>query len=464
MFAPLVHAILSVNMLCLRNGLVTKRLPRSIIHGLARYYSARMPPSYSTRKKFKSADQEKEEMLQEKMKSDKWWVRWSAFAQTKKFNSGLTKFLIATYIGFLIYGGYHFKDMYSREKETNTLSKKKYGNGETRPQKLNEYEELRLKELTGKLRNRDQLMLGKYKDMIKEKEDTFYSDPKNVGEEFKVDYHDFDGMKLGGHKENDENACILPARDTSEFYDSKAADYDSDINFEEKMIFLGRRRKWLMSKAFGDVLEVACGTGRNIKYLDANSIDSITYLDPSRKMIEVANEKFREKYPKYQKAAFVVGKAEDLIKLAGGEEPSVSKYQDNSDKDSEIESVDVNTKVKYDTIIESFGICSHENPVKALNNFSKLLKPGGRIILLEHGRGTWDVVNNHLDKRAEKRLETWGCRWNLDIGELLDDSGLEIVEESRHQFGTLWCIVAKKPGDTKRYDELSLFEKYFTTL
>lgn len=110
--------------------------------------------------------------------------------------------------------------------------------------------------------------------------------------------------------------------------------------------------------------------------------------------------------------------------------------------------------------MEAFGLCSHEDPVKALNNFGKLLKPDGRIILLEHGRGQYDFINKILDNRAERRLNTWGCRWNLDLGEVLDDSDLELVEEKRTHLGTTWCIVAKRKGDVKKKDELGFVEKY----
>ncbi|GME93496.1 unnamed protein product [[Candida] boidinii] len=91
-----------------------------------------------------------------------------------------------------------------------------------------------------------------------------------------------------------------------------------------------------------------------------------------------------------------------------------------------------------------------------------LLKPGGRIILLEHGRGTYKFINEKLDARAHKHSESWGCRWNLDIGELVDKSGLEITDEKRYHFGTTWYIVAKLPGDVDKIEELGFFDKYFT--
>lgn len=349
----------------------------------------------------------------------------------------MTKYLIGVYAVFLLFGGWYMKRLYRKEKELDYLEKKHMA-GET-----NEYESLRIKELRNRLRTRDRLKLDIYNKMKEEQ-----------------GIENFDGIQLENNDQNKLNQNILPSRDTTDFYDHKASEYDDGVNFEERAIFMGRRRKWLMRHCEGDVLEVACGTGRNIKYLDPSLLNSITFLYSSEKMVEITHEKFRNLFPTFKKAAFVVGKAENLVDLAQGTYKSGSKDGLNTDN----QDIDVvkkgSTQVQYDTVLEAFGLCSHEDPVRALKNFASLLKPGGRIILLEHGRGEYDFVNNILDKRAEKRLETWGCRWNLDIGEILDDSGLEIVEERRTHLGTTWCIVAKKKGDIKKKSEIGFFEKY----
>ena len=35
------------------------------------------------------------------------------------------------------------------------------------------------------------------------------------------------------------------------------------------------------------------------------------------------------------------------------------------------------------------------------------------------------------------------CRWNLDIGELIDEAGLDITKEKRAHFSTTWMVVVK---------------------
>jgi methyltransferase OMS1 len=387
-------------------------------------------------KKTKTKEEIQLEKLQEELKSPKWYVRWWARFRTREFQKKMTWYYVGSYSVFLFLGWKYMQGLYKKDQELDDITGKLAKEGH-----LNEYEILRWKKLTGKSRHRDEKKLEEYERLKQE------------------GVTDFEDVVIEVKGLNVSNEKILPPRDTTDFYDSKAEEYDSEIDWEEKMVFMGKRRKWLMKHCRGDVLEVSCGTGRNIKYMAMDQIKSVTFLDSSKKMMEIANKKFREKFPTYKNAAFVVGRAEDLVELARGQEADISV----SDVDDERVFVnEQNAGIKYDTIIEAFGLCSHEDPVKALMNFATLLKPGGRIVLLEHGRGEYDLINDVLDNRAEKRLETWGCRWNLDIGEILDDSGLEITEEKRTHLGTTWCIVAKKKEDLKRKEEMSFVEKYIS--
>ncbi|AET38720.1 putative RNA methyltransferase Ecym_3223 [Eremothecium cymbalariae DBVPG len=390
----------------------------------------------ATNRRVKTKGELEEENLERQMKSSDLIVRWGAIARSEKFKKGMTKYMIGAYLIFLLYGFHFMKKVYYKDKELENLTQKANAGC------INEYEALRLKELSGKLRTRDKLKLDEYRRM--QKEDSTLEN--------------FDGISLENNDQNRLNEHVLPPRDTTEFFDAKAETYDQDLSFESKIIMMGRRRKWLTRHCKGDVLEVACGTGLNVEYLDPTKINSITFLDSSEKMMEITNKKFRERFPNFKKAAFVLGKAEELVDMASVDPVAKSDDENSTNCIEKVSSG--NARIHYDTIIQSFGLCSHYDPVKALQNFATLLKPGGRIVLLEHGRGTYDFINKILDARAVKRVETWGCRWNLDIGEILDDSGLEIVEEKRTHLGTTWCIVAKRKGESKRKDEVGFVEKY----
>ncbi|KAH3661737.1 hypothetical protein OGAPHI_005915 [Ogataea philodendri] len=380
-------------------------------------------------RKIKTPEQIRAEAEQKKFEeavnSGSWIRKYGAIVDTFEFNKKATKYYFALYLVFFVYGIRYFSKLYERDVEKKDLLNKRDSGAE-----LSDWEKLRLRELSGDLiRTSDMAKLHAYHVLREEWKKTHGKD----------DYFNPDPKEIEGKVDTSFQECILPPKDLTEFYDTLADKYDSDVSTEEMLSFMGSKRKWLMKHTKGDVLEIACGTGRNIKYMDPAKLESYTFLDTSSKMMEVTYDKFKKQWPAFSKVKFVVGKAEDLLDMQG-EKP-----------------------MKYDTIIETFGLCSHKDPVKALENMMKLLKPGGRVVLLEHGRGSYDFINKVLDRRAHKHSEAWGCRWNLDIGELVDKSGLEITQEKRTHFGTTWMIVAKRPGDVLEFEELGFFEKYFTT-
>lgn len=384
---------------------------------------------------------------------------WRAFGQWLGDNSTqkkLTKVYVAGFGVCCVLFYYYMRDKYYEEKFSNSLKQKFLAD----PDSLNEYEHLRLKLVLGdKLKVVEQRKYDLYQALRKEQfrsisepgafhlptpaelEEWYDRQPKRIVKKAPVPEDPEDKEHV--HNEvgtNKTNPNIMEPTDTSEFYDGMAAEYDDEVKWEERAILMGMRRSQIMSRLEGDVLEIACGTGRNIGYLPFDKIDSITFLDSSPKMVEVTRNKFKEQYPKFQKVAFTVGKAEDLLQLAGGSD-----------------------SIKYDTIVETFGLCSHEDPVKALKNMMGLLRPGGRIVLLEHGRSNWDFINNHLDFRAEKRMKTWACRWNLDIAELIEEAGLDVSYEKRVHFGTTWMLVCKRPEDPIKVSEKTFLQKLFGT-
>ncbi|KAI1124745.1 hypothetical protein F5Y10DRAFT_23340 [Nemania abortiva] len=97
---------------------------------------------------------------------------------------------------------------------------------------------------------------------------------------------------------------------------------------------------------------------------------------------------------------------------------------------------------KYDTILQTFGLCSVQDPVSLLSLMASSLQPNtGRILLLEHGRSIWDVVNGLLDRGARAHHERFGCWWNRDIEIIVSEAaqrvpGLEILRLERPGWAT----------------------------
>ena len=239
--------------------------------------------------------------------------------------------------------------------------------------------------------------------------------------------------------------------DVSSRYDKIAKSFDKSVDTMELSMGMSKKRRNLVGQAHGDVLEVSIGTGRNLEYYNwdfkgsngvgevstrggvkKGKVQSFTAIDKSGEMLEIAHEKFSTLFPGILGVRWIIGDASEEI-------PSPPKNANERSGTWEGQ--------KYDTVIQTMGLCSADDPVKLLRNLGECVKEEeGRILLLEHGRGKWDWVNKILDKSAEGHANEHGCWWNRDIGEIVKESGLEIVNVETWHAGTTWKIELKKPA------------------
>ena len=76
-------------------------------------------------------------------------------------------------------------------------------------------------------------------------------------------------------------------------YNEIAKEFDYEVDSVEMMMGIGWLRSWLTRKASGNVLEVSAGTGRNSGYYNVQKCKTITLLDQSQEMMDIAQRKFR---------------------------------------------------------------------------------------------------------------------------------------------------------------------------
>ncbi|RKO95109.1 S-adenosyl-L-methionine-dependent methyltransferase [Caulochytrium protostelioides] len=99
----------------------------------------------------------------------------------------------------------------------------------------------------------------------------------------------------------------------------------------------------------------------------------------------------------------------------------------------------------YDTVVDTFGLCSVPDPVKALREMERVAKPGAPIILLQHGRSRHGWLNTALDKTAEDHAQKWGCWWNREITDIVREAGLHVESCDTSLLDTTYLIRARKP-------------------
>jgi methyltransferase OMS1 len=243
--------------------------------------------------------------------------------------------------------------------------------------------------------------------------------------------------------------------DVSSRYDKIASSFDDSVDWTEKLMGITSLRKKLAFMAHGDVLEVSIGTGRNLSYYDWNfkghggigkpdsrgyvkkgRVRSFTAVDKSPEMLEIAHEKFSKIFPGILGVRWIIADA--------AEKGAIPEPPKNANERSG------NLVGKYDTVIQTMGLCSVGDPVALLKNLGQSIKEEeGRILLLEHGRGRWEWLNKILDASAEGHAREFGCWWNRDLGSIVEESGLEVVNVEQPKWwrhgGTTWWIELKKP-------------------
>ena len=200
-------------------------------------------------------------------------------------------------------------------------------------------------------------------------------------------------------------------------FDDHAPCYDDEIGISETTMGIGLLRWWLIRKARGRTLEIGAGTGRNLSYYDDDKT-SVTLTDYSLPMVQQMRAKL-EKRPVAAVKSVVVADAKNL-----------AQFGDAS----------------FDTVVDTFGLCSFEDVDAVLAEMQRVCKPSGQLLLLEHGRGSYAWLNEQIDAGADEHARKWGCYFNKDIDALVQRAGLRQLEISRFHFGTTYMITAK-PGD-----------------
>ena len=154
------------------------------------------------------------------------------------------------------------------------------------------------------------------------------------------------------------------------------------------------RARWV-SLARGVVLEVGVGSGLNLP-IYSRAVRKLYALDPSVELLRMARSRAAG-------AAFPVEflcRPAEAIPLAAG---------------------------SVDDVVTTWTLCTIPDPVAALKEVRRVLRPQGRLIFIEHGRSTDPAVVRWQDRLTPvwKRL-AGGCHLNRPIRELLEDAGFRV--------------------------------------
>lgn len=202
--------------------------------------------------------------------------------------------------------------------------------------------------------------------------------------------------------------------DELQFIYADAAETFERFEALEQRLF-GRYRRRLFSRAQGAVLDVACGTGSNLRHLPEGC--SVVGVDLSGAMLAGAR---REAGGLGRDVAFAHADAQRL------------PFADDS----------------FDTVVSALSTCTFPDPVAALREMARVCRPSGRLLLFEHGRSSVRPLAWGQDRLAPRHFERMGCRWNQRPEAVVGEAGLEVHRSERHLAGVFSSIVAGPTVET----------------
>jgi ubiquinone/menaquinone biosynthesis C-methylase UbiE len=160
---------------------------------------------------------------------------------------------------------------------------------------------------------------------------------------------------------------------------------------------LRERRRALLADLEGHVLEIGAGTGLGLRHYE--QAERVVQLEPDAHMRQQLHKKLADSKVPVEVAE---GKAEEL------------SFEDES----------------FDAVVSTLTLCSVDDPARALAEIERVLKPDGRLVLIEHVRGAgFRALFQDALAPLHRRL-AGGCRPNRRTAEAVRAAGFDFTEDN----------------------------------
>lgn len=161
-----------------------------------------------------------------------------------------------------------------------------------------------------------------------------------------------------------------------------------------------RLRSELLRSARGEVLEIGLGTGLNLPHYPAG-VSRLRAVDPAPLLPDRVAERSAN-----------VGFPVELSRTGAEQLP----YPDRS----------------FDCVVSTWTLCTIPDPIQALREVRRVLKPTGRFLFLEHGRSDEARTAIWQDRlNPIQNVLGCGCNLNRRIDRLVREAGLHILQLDR---------------------------------
>lgn len=194
------------------------------------------------------------------------------------------------------------------------------------------------------------------------------------------------------------------------FWDNQAARYDKQMALAERLF--GDTRSWVCGQAVGETLEVAVGTGLNLRHYPQHV--ALTGVDLSPEMLRQA----RGRADGPAARTLTTGNAQHL------------EFDDAA----------------FDTVVCTFSLCGVPDDEVAVAEMWRVLRPGGSLLLADH------VVSTALPIRLLQAvvelvsIPVGGEHYRRRPIEHVREAGFDIESHQRFRLGIVERLAARKPA------------------
>lgn len=162
-----------------------------------------------------------------------------------------------------------------------------------------------------------------------------------------------------------------------------------------ELLGMRHRRRNLLAEARGRVVEIGCGTGLNIAHYP-DAVDELLLTEPEPGM----RRKLVRRVTRLRLDAHIVDAAAEHL-----------PFDDAS----------------VDTVVSTLVLCTAADPAQVLDEIARVLRPGGRLLFIEHVRAGSRLLAAVQDRMVRPwRGFAGGCVCNRRTAELMCERGFTV--------------------------------------
>jgi ubiquinone/menaquinone biosynthesis C-methylase UbiE len=173
---------------------------------------------------------------------------------------------------------------------------------------------------------------------------------------------------------------------------------------------MAQRRAELLGQARGQVLELGAGTGLNLPHYP-DRLEELVLTEPSPPMVSRLEQRAKQSGID---SSVMIAEAERL------------PFEDD----------------RFDTVVSTLVLCTVNEPRQAIDEIARVLRPGGKLLFLEHVRSD----SRRLARWQDRLHRPWhafaaGCNANRATVDMLRESPLRVEAVERDRWSWMPALV-----------------------